>query len=401
MTASEQTKQPDGLPSGCGGMLGERGPEAASPQRRGAADGLADLGKVIPFSRGRRSEPNQEPTSEAAGDIALPVIKPERADRASGAERGPLLALLALSALVHAGALMLLNREPQPMASVRLDAISVEIVLGADAPAAPQLQPDPVKTAGHAPDPAVDQPSVQPDTPPDKPDTRPDTTAQQQMPEQQAVTETEQSPAQTDTPPDKIDTPPQTTAPQQMPQQQQQQAATDTAAPTEMTAPATAARPEPEPTPPATAPVAPPQPDHRPVAQKPAAADRHHAHRPVAAETRHKAAEAKAESKKVAALPPDSGSPRSHSAADPNYRGLVAAHLQRYKPSGRSEQGSAVVSFTLDGSGRVTRVALAHSSGVPVLDQETEAMVHRASPFPAPPDGRPISFTVPVNFHAR
>jgi len=378
-------------------MLDERGAEVTSPPRGGLADDLADLGKVIPFSRGRRPEPNQESTGDTASDIVLPVIKPEGLPLAGQrivAERGSLLALLVLSALVHAGALMLLNREPQPMASIRLDAISVEIVLGADAPAAPQLQPDPVETAVHAPDPAA----VQPDAPPNKADTPPDTTAQQQMSEQQAATEADQSRTQTDTPPNKVDTP-DTTAGQQMPQQQQQQqAAADAAAPTELTAPA---QPEPEPTPPPTAPAAPPQPDHRPVAQKPAAADRRRALRPVPAESRRKPAESKAEGKKLAALPSDRGSPRSHSAADPNYRGLVAAHLQRYKPSGRSEQGSAVVSFTLDGSGRVTRVALAHRSGVPVLDQETEAMVHRASPFPAPPDGRPISFTVPVNFHAR
>jgi len=36
-----------------------------------------------------------------------------------------------------------------------------------------------------------------------------------------------------------------------------------------------------------------------------------------------------------------------------------------------------------------------------VLDQEILAMVRRASPFPAPPDGQPKSFTVPLNFTAR
>jgi protein TonB len=34
-----------------------------------------------------------------------------------------------------------------------------------------------------------------------------------------------------------------------------------------------------------------------------------------------------------------------------------------------------------------------------VLDQEILAMVRRASPFPAPPDGQPKSFTVPLNFN--
>lgn len=370
-------------------MVGERGPEVASPQRRGPPDGLADLGKVIPFSRGRRPEANQEPTSDAASDIVPPVVEPARtalADRASGREPGPLLALLALSALVHAGALMLLNREPQPMASTRLDAISVEIVVGADAPAAPQVQPDPVETAHRPPEPPTDQSPVPPDTPPNKVDV---------PSEQQAAAETEQSPVQPDMPPNKVDTAPDTTAPQQMPEHQP---ATEAAMPpAEMTAPAALAPPEPVPTPAAAMPAEPAHPDHAPPAHQPVQTERRPAQKPAPTESKHKPAE----SKKVAALPPDRGSPRSHSENDPNYRGLVAAHLQRYKPSGRSEQGSVVVSFTLDGSGRVTRVALAHASGVAAIDQDAEAMVHRASPFPAPPDGRPISFTVPVNFHPR
>jgi protein TonB len=86
-----------------------------------------------------------------------------------------------------------------------------------------------------------------------------------------------------------------------------------------------------------------------------------------------------------------------------NYRGLVSSHLARYKrfpadARSRGQQGSAVVSFALDGGGRVTRVSLVRGTGVASIDQEAEAMVRRASPFPAPPDGRGVSFTVPVSF---
>jgi TonB family protein len=49
----------------------------------------------------------------------------------------------------------------------------------------------------------------------------------------------------------------------------------------------------------------------------------------------------------------------------------------------------------------VTSSRLARSSGVPSLDHEVTAMVRRASPFPPPPDGRPVSFTVPINFQVR
>lgn len=101
-----------------------------------------------------------------------------------------------------------------------------------------------------------------------------------------------------------------------------------------------------------------------------------------------------------------SGVGRGRSDLESNYRGLVAAHLARYKqfPSdarARGSQGSTSVSFTIDGSGRVTSVQLALSSGIASLDQETTAMVRRASPFPAPPGGYPMRFSMPVNFSLR
>jgi periplasmic protein TonB len=89
--------------------------------------------------------------------------------------------------------------------------------------------------------------------------------------------------------------------------------------------------------------------------------------------------------------------------ADSNYHGRVAAHLARHKrfpPEARNSnsQGSAVVTFSISGSGGVTSVRLARGSGVAALDQEATAMVRRASPFPAPPGGRGMSFSVPVSF---
>jgi periplasmic protein TonB len=86
-----------------------------------------------------------------------------------------------------------------------------------------------------------------------------------------------------------------------------------------------------------------------------------------------------------------------------NYAGLVSAHLRRHQQypadaRSRGDQGTATVSFTLDGGGRVTSARLARGSGIASIDQEVQAMVRRASPFPAPPGGRPQSFTVPVSF---
>ena len=99
-----------------------------------------------------------------------------------------------------------------------------------------------------------------------------------------------------------------------------------------------------------------------------------------------------------------SGVGRGRSDADTNYRGLVAAHLARHKQfpadaRGRGEQGSALVMFSLDGGGAVSSVRLMRGSGVASIDAETQAMVRRASPFPAPPSGRPMTFTVPVRFY--
>jgi protein TonB len=94
---------------------------------------------------------------------------------------------------------------------------------------------------------------------------------------------------------------------------------------------------------------------------------------------------------------------RTGARSEANYHGLVAAHLARQKrypaeARSRGEQGTASVSFVIDGAGRVTSVRLARATGSSSLDQEARAMVQRASPFPPPPSGRAMSFTVPVTF---
>jgi periplasmic protein TonB len=128
--------------------------------------------------------------------------------------------------------------------------------------------------------------------------------------------------------------------------------------------------------------------------------------------------EAKAPAKQSSKNARDSGPPssaattasnsvgRGRSDNDTNYRGIVAAHLARYKQfpadaRGRGDEGDPAVTFTVDGGGRVTSVRLAHSAGIASLDQEVQAMVRRASLFPAPPAGHAITFTVPVSFQLR
>jgi protein TonB len=124
----------------------------------------------------------------------------------------------------------------------------------------------------------------------------------------------------------------------------------------------------------------------------------------VAAPTAKKAAQ----KKRTAAVSPNasSGVGRGRSDNSANYNGRVAAHLARHKQypadaRNSGSQGVASVSFSIDAGGRVTSVRLARGSGIASIDREVQAMVRRASPFPAPPDGRGRSFTVPVRFNLR
>lgn len=86
-----------------------------------------------------------------------------------------------------------------------------------------------------------------------------------------------------------------------------------------------------------------------------------------------------------------------------SWRGSLNAHLNRFKrfPSG-ANPGTVQVAFTIDRRGRVLAARLVRGSGDAALDQEAVAMVRRASPVPAPPDGLgggSISLSVPVRFN--
>ena len=97
------------------------------------------------------------------------------------------------------------------------------------------------------------------------------------------------------------------------------------------------------------------------------------------------------------------------SRAQASWRDLLMAHLQRHKryPAGaqsRGEQGTVVLSFSMDRNGHVLSRSVARSSGVPELDQEVLAMIQRAQPLPAFPPAMPqarMSLTVPIRFNVR
>ncbi|CAL8978479.1 hypothetical protein RHODGE_RHODGE_00664 [Rhodoplanes serenus] len=289
-------------------------------------------------------------------------------------------AVAVASVLLHAAALAAFARVPAPAASIGVAVVSVELVLGADTAAGLAPVPGVSETVSAAasgelaPEP-TERETAKPETP--APPPPPDETVFERM-EEPAVAE----PAV----PEPAPAPAETTA---------------SAPPIEPEAPErVAARPEPIPPKAETRTVEPP----KAAPRKPAAASR----KPVSAPRTGDTARDARPSGRTASVASSAASGVGIGRSDrhTNYRGLVAAHLARHKqfPSDARAaglQGSTTVTFTIDGGGRVTAVRLGRTSGVASLDQESVAMVRRASPFPAPPDGRAMSFTVPVGFHLR
>ncbi len=96
---------------------------------------------------------------------------------------------------------------------------------------------------------------------------------------------------------------------------------------------------------------------------------------------------------------PASGTSSSMSTA--TWRGMVMAHLERFKRYPGGGGGTSSVAFTIDRAGRVLSARLIRSSGSSALDQEAAALPRRASPVPPPPGNIPggtVLLTVPVRF---
>jgi protein TonB len=316
-------------------------------------------------------------------------------------ERVRLAAFAALSLSIHAGLFMAFWREPTPLASIGVEVISVEIVVGATAPAGvAATQGEQQVNSAAAPDPQFADPQREPETqateqprevqvaaaervPGEKPIERPAERPKPQEPEtavdpEPANIEPKPAIAMVESPkpeeatakPNEI--PPDTTEITLLPQPEEKPAE---------------AKPTPKPMQ-----AAPPKPVRNAAPAK--------EHRRIEAPTRERAAkQANASAPSTAAN--NIGVGRSDNAT--NYAGLVSAHLRRHQQypadaRSRGDQGTATVSFSLDGGGRVTSARLARGSGIVSIDQEVQAMVRRASPFPAPPGGRAQNFTVPVSF---
>ncbi|WP_376987427.1 TonB family protein [Bosea sp. R86505] len=102
------------------------------------------------------------------------------------------------------------------------------------------------------------------------------------------------------------------------------------------------------------------------------------------------------------AAAPNQGAATASAASRASWRGTLLAHLNRYKRfPGGANPGTVQVSFSIDRSGRVLTARLVRGSGDVLLDEEAVAMIRRASPVPAPPEGLgggTIALAVPVKF---
>jgi len=350
---------------------------------------------VVPFMRpgGARAAPT----------VALPADVARQATTGLSRERAWLAVFATLSLAAHGALFAAFWREPTPLASIGVEVISVEIVVGATAPAgiAATTQGEQQVQFAAAPE----REATETDRAEEKATAQPQTVevAREETAPEQKTKQPKAQEAKPDAPKFEI-----AAAPQEPAQAEQKPAV----AMVETPAPDTATA-KPQETPPLPTEVTLlPQPEEKPEKKpepKPVQAappkpvkDATPAKEPrrLAAPTREQAArEAKASTPSTAAN--NVGVGRSDNAS--NYAGLISAHLRRHQqyPSdarSRGDQGTATVSFSLDGGGRVTSARLARGSGIASIDQEVQAMVRRASPFPAPPGGRAQSFTVPVSF---
>lgn len=81
-----------------------------------------------------------------------------------------------------------------------------------------------------------------------------------------------------------------------------------------------------------------------------------------------------------------------------NYAAIVRARVAAHKPSGGGDHGTAVVAFSVSGSGALRSARIARSSGNSSLDGRVIAAVRNAGPFPPPPAGANLNFAMPFYF---
>ena len=93
-------------------------------------------------------------------------------------------------------------------------------------------------------------------------------------------------------------------------------------------------------------------------------------------------------------------------AAEQNYNSKVLARLRAVKKypaaaRGKGIEGTAVLSFTISSSGRLTSARIVRGAGHALLDSEVLSMARNAAPFPPFPSSiskSQMTFSVPVQF---
>lgn len=85
---------------------------------------------------------------------------------------------------------------------------------------------------------------------------------------------------------------------------------------------------------------------------------------------------------------------RQGNAAASNYPGIVMQKISRTRRPRVGQRGSAIVGFTVSASGGVASVRILRSSGNAQIDRAALQHIHRASPFPPPPQGATRRFQI-------
>lgn len=83
------------------------------------------------------------------------------------------------------------------------------------------------------------------------------------------------------------------------------------------------------------------------------------------------------------------------------YQNGLRKAIERNKPRRTSDKGTAVVAFTVEGSGAFGNIRLQQSSGNPELDDAALQAVRNTGRYEPPPGGQAMSVAVPIQFRVR
>lgn len=80
------------------------------------------------------------------------------------------------------------------------------------------------------------------------------------------------------------------------------------------------------------------------------------------------------------------------------YAARVRARVAGRRPAGNGVKGTVIISFSVGGGGGLGSARIVRSSGSGALDAAALQAVRGAAPFPPPPGGRSLSFSVPFHY---